>query len=97
MSRFPLCAVAALFALGGQAQAAGCTPVKSDVVSLGEKAARFYSERSLGDVIAAEKRRIEAMGTAAGPITKSMKCEPFPNLLGADEWRCVGAGKVCAK
>lgn len=96
MIRLTFVAMGALLALGGSAQAA-CNPVKSEVVSLGEKAARFYSERSLQEAISAERVRLESVGAAIGPITKSMDCKPFPNLVGADEWRCVGAGKVCGK
>ena len=74
---------------------ADCAPVKSEVVSLGEKAARFYSEKSLIRAIDGEKERIETMGAKLGPVAKSISCAPYPNLIGADEWRCVGEGKVC--
>jgi hypothetical protein len=87
---------AALVCLGTTAHA-GCAPVGSEVVSLGQKAARFYSERSLTNAIDSEKQRIEALGTKVGNISRSMDCSPFPNLIGADEWRCVGKGKVCSK
>jgi hypothetical protein len=96
MIRVSILAAAAFLAFGNTAHA-GCNPVKSDVVSVGEKAARFYSERSLQKAIADEKDRLVATGAALGPVTKTMDCKPFPNLIGADEWRCVGAGKVCAK
>jgi hypothetical protein len=96
--RFPAMALfAALVCSGAAAQAAVCTPVGSEVVSLGEKAARFYSERSLSSAIDSEKQRIEATGGKLGHISRSMDCSPFPNLIGADEWRCVGKGKVCSK
>jgi hypothetical protein len=87
---------AALMTVGGAAHA-DCTPVKSEVVSLGQKAARWYSERSLTNAIDDEKRRLEATGIKLGAVTKSMNCVPYPNLIGADEWRCVGDGKVCSK
>lgn len=74
---------------------AGCTPLGSEVVSIGERAARFYSERSLNQAIEDEKRRLEASGMRPGAITRDMNCKPFPNLIGADEWRCVGEAKVC--
>lgn len=84
-------------ALSGSAEAA-CYPVKADVVSLGEKAARFYAQRSLDTGIEEEKRRIEATGGELRPVGKgTLDCKPFPNVLGADEWRCTGAAKVCTK
>jgi hypothetical protein len=96
MIRVSILALAAFFAFGPTAQA-GCNPVKSDVVSVGQKAARFYSERSLQQAIASEKDRLETIGAALGPITKAIDCQPYPNLIGADEWRCIGSGKVCTK
>lgn len=95
MIRFTFLAAFTVLASHAPADAA-CMPVKSEVVSLGEKAARFYSERSLGEEIAAEKSRIEASGQAVGRITRQMACAPFPNLIGADEWRCTGQAKVCS-
>ena len=75
---------------------AGCFPVKSEVVSLGEKAARFYAERSLNKAIDEQKTSVESSGSQLGRITKGgLNCQPFPNLIGADEWRCVGEAKVC--
>jgi hypothetical protein len=95
--RFPVVALCgALMGLTSAAHA-DCTPVNSEVVSLGEKAARFYSDRSLTGAIDSEKRRIEAMGAKQGKVAKSMECAPYPNLIGADEWRCVGKGKVCSQ
>jgi hypothetical protein len=95
--RFPAVALCvALVGFTGAAHA-DCTPVNSEVVSLGEKAARFYSDRSLTGAIESEKRRIEAVGAKPGKITQSMECAPYPNLIGADEWRCAGKGKVCSK
>ncbi len=75
---------------------AGCFPVKSEVVSLGEKAARFYAERSLAKEIDEQKGSVEASGSQLGRVSKTaLNCQPFPNLIGADEWRCVGEAKVC--
>ncbi len=95
--KFAAVALSAALILFSGAAKADCTPVKSEVVSLGEKAARWYSERSLTNAIDDEKRRIEATGIKLGPVSKAMKCVPYPNLIGADEWRCVGEGKVCSK
>jgi hypothetical protein len=87
---------AALLAMPGSALAARCLPAESDVVSLGEKAARVYAERSLDTSIAQRQQLLETMGeTAPGAINKNLDCKPFPNVLGADEWRCVGSAKVC--
>ncbi len=77
---------------------AGCFPVKSEVVSLGEKAARFYAERSLAKGIDDEKRTVESSGAQVARVTQgALNCKPFPNVLGADEWRCTGEAKVCTK
>ena len=89
-------AVAGLM-LSVAAAKADCTPLKSDVVSLGEKAARFYSERSLQNAVEEERQRISASGGKTGRVSKAMDCQPYPNLIGADEWRCVGAATVCSK
>lgn len=97
MVRVSILAMAVFLALGGNPAQAECNPVKSDVVSLGQKAARFYSERSLQEEITTEKRRLESAGASPGRVIKAVDCKPFPNLLGADEWRCVGTGKVCTK
>jgi hypothetical protein len=94
--KFRAIALLAALLYSGAAQA-DCTPVSSEVVSIGQKAARFYSERSLTSAIDGEKARIETMGAKLGPVSQSMDCAPYPNLIGADEWRCVGKGKVCAK
>jgi hypothetical protein len=88
---------AVCFAIGSSIAHAACMSVSSDVVSLGEKAARFYSERSLATAIAGERERLQVVGMATGKISKAMDCKPFPNLIGADEWRCVGQAKVCSK
>jgi hypothetical protein len=95
--RFPAMVLfAAVVCIGGAAHAV-CAPVGSEVVSLGEKAARFYSERSLTNAIDSEKQRVQAIGAKLGHVSRSMDCSPFPNLIGADEWRCVGKGRVCSK
>ena len=88
---------AAAMCLTASAAHADCTPLKSDVVSLGQKAARFYSERSLTTAIDGERARLQATGSGAAKVTKAMDCKPYPNLIGADEWRCIGEAKVCAK
>lgn len=77
---------------------AACFPVKTEIVSLGEKSARSYAERSLTQHIENEKQMIASTGAEIGRIAKGeMSCKPFPNLLGADEWRCVGEASVCTK
>jgi hypothetical protein len=71
---------------------------RSEVVSLGENAAKAYAERSLDRGIEKEQNVIASRGEAVGRITREeLNCAPFPNLLGADEWRCVGAAKVCVE
>lgn len=76
---------------------AECNALSSDVVSLGEKSARFYSGRSLTKAIDDERRRLETIGLVSGKVSQSMDCKPYPNVIGADEWRCVGQAKVCSK
>lgn len=79
----------------GLAQA-GCFPVKSEVVSLGEKAARYYADRSLAKAIDEQKGSAESSGVQIGRVVRSdLACAPFPNLIGADEWRCTGEAKLC--
>jgi hypothetical protein len=92
-----IAAVAALLALGTNSANAGCTPVSSDVVSIGQKNARGYSERSLAAAIKDEQQRLRSVGLAAGRVTKNMACKPYPNVIGADEWQCLGQAKVCSK
>jgi hypothetical protein len=83
-------------ALPAGAAHAGCFPVKSEVVSLGEKSARFYAERSLVKSIDDQKGSVESSGSPVGRVTRgALDCKPFPNLIGADEWRCTGEAKVC--
>jgi hypothetical protein len=78
--------------------AAACFPVRSDVVSLGEAAARSYAQRSLDKSVADERQRLETTGAAVGRVVaKPLDCKHFPNLLGAHEWRCIGEAKICTK
>jgi hypothetical protein len=87
-----------LAASGASPVAAACTPLKADVVSLGKETARAYAERSMASKIKAEKDLIESLGKEAGRVTESdYSCTPFGNVLGADEWRCVGQAKICTK
>jgi hypothetical protein len=95
---FFLSALCWSLALPAAAQAVTCFPVTSEVVSLGENAAKAYAERSLDRGIEKEQDVIASRGEAVGRITREeLNCAPFPNLLGADEWRCVGAAKVCVE
>ncbi|WP_088343466.1 MULTISPECIES: hypothetical protein [Rhodomicrobium] len=99
MKRIAVFCVAGL-CMTAWASAAGatCMPVSSDIVSLGEQAARFYAQRSLDNGVEEQKKALEASGREVGKIDKrALDCKHFPNLLGADEWRCVGAAKVCTK
>ncbi len=91
-------AACCLFALSGDALAGPCFPVTSEVVSLGEKAARYYAQRSLDMRVQNQQRTIASSGETASEVVKQeLSCSPFPNLLGADEWRCTGHAKVCTK
>ena len=90
-------AAVAILVLPHAAQA-GCNPVKADVVSLGEKPARAYATRSLDKGIEEEKQTITSTGRQVGRVVKkNLTCKPFPNLVGADEWRCTGEARVCSK
>ena len=90
-------AIAAAFLALGAAAYAECTPVASDVVSIGQKNARAYSERSLAAAIQGEQQRLKSAGLVSGRVTKDMACKPYPNVIGADEWQCKGSAKVCSK
>ena len=90
-------AVAAFLVMGASAAHAACMPLSSDVVSLGKKSARSYSERNLAAAIAGERDRLKSEGLTSAKVTKAIDCKPYPNLIGADEWRCVGEAKVCSK
>jgi hypothetical protein len=82
----------------GAKAGASCFPVKTDNISLGEKPARAYAERSLNKGIEAETRRLQAAGAQIGRVVrKELTCKHFPNVLGADEWRCLGEARVCTK
>lgn len=88
------------FALPGVAQAAAyqCTPLDTDIVSLGEKAARFYAMRSLNGKIEEEKTSMVRQGYVVGAVTPpKLDCKFFPNVINMDEWRCTGKAKVCTK
>ncbi len=75
-----------------------CFPVKTDIVSLGERSARSYAERSLNKHIEDQRRVLKSTGAAQSRVVKrELSCKPFPNVLGADEWRCIGQAKVCSK
>ena len=90
-----LLALAGLSLHAGGARA-NCFPVKADVVSLGEKAARFYADRSLTQGIEDRKGSIQSSGSQLGRVARAeLSCQPFPNLIGADEWHCIGEAKVC--
>jgi hypothetical protein len=91
-------AAAGLAAMLAAPAAADCRPLKTDVVGLGEKSPRGYAGRNLQKAIEAEKDSITVSGGKAGRVTKpTITCKPFPNLIGANEWRCVGEAKVCTK
>ncbi|NJM35243.1 MAG: hypothetical protein HC850_11620 [Rhodomicrobium sp.] len=85
-------------AISGAKAGAVCFPVKTDNISLGEKPARAYAERSLAQGIEAESRRLQSTGAQIGRVVKKdLSCKHFPNVLGADEWRCTGEAEVCTK
>ncbi len=89
---------AAIMLSFGAAQAAECTPLETDVVSLGEKAARFYAERSINAKIEDEKRRLATLGLQIGKVRQpKFECAYFPNIVAMDEWRCTAKAAVCAK
>ncbi|MBC8051116.1 MAG: hypothetical protein H7X92_13360 [Chitinophagales bacterium] len=88
------------FALPGAAHAAAvqCTPLDTDIVSLGEKAARFYAMRSLNGKIEDEKTALVKQGFEVGAISPpKLDCKFFPNIINMDEWRCTGTARVCTK
>lgn len=85
-------------ALISGAALADCRPLSSDVVAIGKKNAYQYSERSLRKAIESEKESIISSGAKVAKVTKqTITCKPFNNILGADEWRCIGDAKVCVK
>ncbi len=87
---------AGIAALLATPAAADCRPLRSDVVSVGQKSAHRYAKRGLRKAIAAEKDSIVSTGAKVARVTKPVvTCKPFWNLIGADEWRCIGEAKVC--
>lgn len=97
LRRLSVTASLAVVIASHSASAQTCFPVSSEVVSLGEANARAYAGRSLDGAIAARKSAIESSGNTVGRVTRAeLECAPFPNLLGADEWRCTGRARVCA-
>lgn len=91
-----LLAVAAFISVQS-ADAQTCFPVDSDVVSLGEANAQAYADKSLDRAIAARKTAIESSGSSVEKVMRTdLDCAPYPNLIGADEWRCKGRARVCA-
>jgi len=93
----PIIAVFAVTFAGETAAARTCFPLQTEVVSLGENNARAYTDRSLQRAIAARKTSLEASGRSVGRVTRGeLDCAPYPNILGADEWRCTGRARVCA-
>jgi len=92
----PLACILA-FSSAGSTVAQPCFPVSSEVVSLGERNARAYAMRSLDREIAMRKASLTATGQQVGKVARDdLNCAPFPNLIGADEWRCKGRARVCA-
>jgi len=97
-TRLLLAASCLSFALLSTAQAGPCFPVNSEVVSLGEQAARYYAARSLDQQIEDRRQGLSASGRSVGRIDRqALDCSPYLNILGADEWRCRGAAKVCVQ
>jgi len=95
-----LLATAMCISLGliSTAHAGPCFPVNSEVVSLGEQAARYYATRSLDQQIEDRRQVFSASGRSVGRIDRqALVCSPFLNILGADEWQCRGTAKVCVE
>lgn len=75
-----------------------CFPLNADVVSLGEATARNYTVRRIETIVAEHERMLEATGRElTRTIRNEPDCAPFPNLIGADEWRCTATARVCAR
>jgi len=87
------------FAMTAAAHAAPqCAIVETDIVSLGEKAARYYAERSISVKIEEEKDTFVRQGFEIGRVIRpALDCKYFPNVVAMDEWRCTGAAQVCPK
>ncbi|MFP4537210.1 MAG: hypothetical protein ACLFPA_02820 [Dichotomicrobium sp.] len=74
-----------------------CFPVSSEVVSLGKDNARAYAGRRLEEAVAARQDSIVASGQRVSEVkSRELTCEPYANLIGADEWQCAGHARVCA-
>lgn len=98
MRYLPFTAVFVSGFLSAAGAAAACTPIRADIVSLGEGPARAYAVRSMTRQIESEKDLIEATGKKVARVTEPVyDCKPFPNIIGADEWRCTASARVCAK
>lgn len=81
----------------GIAGARVCFPVSTDVVSLGEDRARIYAAHSLDRAIAHQKSALKSSGRNLAKTRRDeLSCAPFPNIIGADEWKCTGSARVCA-
>jgi len=79
------------------AQARLCLPVNTEVVSLGEDRARTYAARSLDRAIAQQESALKSSGRKLAKTRRDeLSCAPFPNIIGADEWKCTGSARVCA-
>jgi hypothetical protein len=74
-----------------------CMPVSTQVVSLGEDRARAYAARSLDRAIAEQESALKLSGRKLATTRRDeLSCAPFPNIIGADEWKCTGSARVCA-
>ena len=95
--RYPLfVALAALLISNAPAAAKTCFPVAAEVVSLGEANARAYTARALDREIRQRQSALEVTGASVGRVARSdLECAPYPNIIGADEWRCAGEARVC--
>jgi len=90
------CAILAV-TVPGAAPARTCFPVNADVVSLGEENARIYAAHSLDRAIAQQESALKISGRKLAKTEReALSCAPYPNLIGADEWRCTGSARVCA-
>lgn len=90
------CAAFTLFSTE-PAQARLCMPVSTEVVSLGEHRARAYAARSLDRAIAQQESALKSSGRKLAKTRRDeLSCAPFPNIIGADEWKCTGSARVCA-
>lgn len=92
-----ICAALAMAVLGQLLPvSATCYPVSVDIVSLGRSAAQHYGEKNLTRRIKHKKAVLAAAGRQIARVFRDgFSCAPFPNILGADEWRCTGEARVC--